>query len=150
MYIYVHTNTYVYIYIYTYIYLVCHGNVLMDFYGFHRRESRGPVAAGYHKKKKTTTETIKKTFRATTETIKKPTTETIKKRSCHDGNAKKNQRRKPVLKKQKKTRNHSIRSKIVNPPTTAESIQNPATETIRNVFLPRRKPFLKKRKRRKP
>ena len=37
-----------YIYIYIYIHLVRHGNVLVVFYGFHRRDSRGPVAAGNH------------------------------------------------------------------------------------------------------
>ena len=39
------------LYIYIYIYLVRLGNVLVFFYGFHRRDSRGPVAAGNHKKK---------------------------------------------------------------------------------------------------
>ena len=55
IYVYLHTHMYVhiyiyiyYVYIYIYIYLVRHGNVLMVFYGFHRRESRGPVAAGNH------------------------------------------------------------------------------------------------------
>ena len=46
-------SIYIYIYrdieIYTYIYLVRLGNVLVFFfYGFHRRDSRGPVAAGNH------------------------------------------------------------------------------------------------------
>ena len=70
----------IYIYIYIYINLFRHGNVLMFlFYGFHRRHSRGPVAAGNHKtKNKPTTETMTKTFPATTETINKPTTETVK------------------------------------------------------------------------
>ena len=60
IYIYVYIyNMYVYIYIYIYIYLVRHGNVLMFFLnGFHRRESRSPVAAGSHKQP--TTETINK------------------------------------------------------------------------------------------
>ena len=40
-----------------------------SFYGFHRRDSRGPVAASNHKKK-TTMETITK-FLATTEPIKR-------------------------------------------------------------------------------
>ena len=40
---------YICIHIYIYIYLVRHGNVLMVFvYGFHRRESRGPLATGNH------------------------------------------------------------------------------------------------------
>ena len=40
------------IYIYIYTYLVRHGNVLVFLfvYGFHRRDSRGPVAAGNHNK----------------------------------------------------------------------------------------------------
>ena len=33
---------------------------------------------------------------------------------------------------------------MLDPPAAAESTQNPATETIRNIVLPRRKPFLKK------
>ena len=53
------------------MYLVRHGNVLMVFYGLHRTESRGPVAAGNHKKKKTNDGYHKKTFLATTETIKR-------------------------------------------------------------------------------
>ena len=98
------------------------------FYGFHRRESRGPVAAGNHQKE-TTTQTIKKTFLATTETIKKPTTETITNVFLPRRNHQKNQRRKLDL-KTPKTRNHSIRSKVLNPPATAESIEHLATETI--------------------
>ena len=99
--------------------------VLSFCYGFHRRESRGPVAAGNHKQ-------------TNDGNHNKPTTETIKNVFLPRRKPLKNQRRKPVL--NKNTRNHSIRSKIMNPPATAESIENLATETINNVFLPRRKP----------
>ena len=58
------------IYIYTHMYLVRHGNVLMVVYGFHRRDSRGPVAAG-NQKKETNDGDHKKRFLATTETIKR-------------------------------------------------------------------------------
>ena len=77
----------------------------------------------------------------------------------HDGNHTKQQRRKPALKTQT-TRNHSIHSKIMDPPATAESVKSPAMETIKTkqvschdgnhkqktaetintCFLPRRKP----------
>ena len=53
---------------------------------------------------------------------------------CHDGNHKKKQRRKPVLKTQKKTRNRWIHSKIMDPPAAAESTKSPATETINKCF----------------
>ena len=80
----------IYIYIYICIHILSSSRKRPDVYcfnGFHRRESRGPVAAGNHKKK-TTTETInnvpchngnhkktndgnhKQCFPATTETIK--------------------------------------------------------------------------------
>ena len=39
---------YIYIYIYVCIYLVHHGNALFFLNGFHRRDSRSPVAAGNH------------------------------------------------------------------------------------------------------
>ena len=117
-------------YIYIYIYLVRHGNILISFflfYGFHRRESRGPVAAGNHKttndrnyhnknvpchdgNHKTTNDGNHKTSPATTETIKQPTTETSPKNT--------------------KTRNRSIHSKCYDPPAAAESTKNPATEAI--------------------
>ena len=44
---------------YIYIYLVRHGNILVFVYGFHLRDSRGPIAAGNHKQNPTT-ETINK------------------------------------------------------------------------------------------
>ena len=69
----------VYIYIYIYICLVRHGNVLMFFYGFHRRDSRGLVAAGNHEQK--------------------PTTETIRNRSLPRQKPLQNQRWKPLNKR---------------------------------------------------
>ena len=63
-------DVYIYIYIYMYKYLVRHGNVLMFFvYGFHRRESRSPVATGNHKTK-ANDRNHKKAFLATTETTR--------------------------------------------------------------------------------
>ena len=94
--LYIHMYIYIYIHIYIYIYILSSSWKRSGgfCYGFHRRDSRGPVAAGNHLFKKKTTETINKSFLATTETIKnqrrKPykkkktfpaTTETIKKRS---------------------------------------------------------------------
>ena len=70
----------------------------MVFYGFHRRDSRGPVAAGNHQTNKDGNH--KKTFLATTETIQKSTTETIKLGFPATTETIKNQRRKPVLKTQ--------------------------------------------------
>ena len=102
-------------------------------------EGRGLVAAG--NQIENTDGSHKQTFVATTETIKKPTTETITNNmcSCHDGSHNKKQRWKPVL-KTPNTRNHSRSSKMLNPPAMAESIEHPATETMTNVVLPRRKP----------
>ena len=81
--VYTHMSyVYIYIYIiiiYIYIYILSSSRkspYVLLFYGFHRRDSRGPVAAGNHKKE--------------------PTTETIKRNvPCHDGNHKRKQRRKP-------------------------------------------------------
>ena len=49
IYIYTYICTHVYVYIYIYMYLIRHGNILMSFcYGFHRRDSLGPIATGNH------------------------------------------------------------------------------------------------------
>ena len=101
--------THIYIYIYIYLFTSSRKRPDVLFYGFHRRESRGPVAAGNHNKRNDGNHQT--TF------------------SCHDGNHEKSQRRKPIL-KTKKTRNRLIRSKIMDPPAAAESTKNPATETI--------------------
>ena len=76
----IHIHTIIYIYIY--VYLVRHGNVLMFVfcYGFHRRDSRGPVAAGNHTKNKPTTETVTKNVPCHDGNHKTPMTETIRKR----------------------------------------------------------------------
>ena len=84
IYTYIDLSTYVciYIYIYIYIYIILSSSWKrpgVSIYGFHRRNSRGPVAVGNHAKP--TTETIQQTFLATSETINKPTTETIEIRS---------------------------------------------------------------------
>ena len=50
--------------------------------------------------------------------------------SCHYGNHTKETATETSPKNQKKTRNHSILFKLLNPAATAESIVNPATETI--------------------
>ena len=97
-------------------------------YGFHRRDSRGPVAAGNHINK-TNDGNHKHNVSCHDRNHEQPTTETSPK-------------------KQQQTRNHSIHVKIPDPPATAESIKNPATETMKQRFLPRRKPL--KNQRRKP
>ena len=80
---YMYMYMYMYIYIYICIYLVRHGNVLMFFFkGFHRRDSRGPVAAGNHKQ--TNDGNHKQTFLATTETMKKPAPETSPKNTTNE------------------------------------------------------------------
>ena len=97
----------------------------------YRRDSRGLVAAGNHKKK-TNDGSHKRNVPCHDEHHKKKT---------NDGNHKTNvflprrkplkkQRRKPVLKTPKQTRNRSIHSKMLDPPAAAESTKSPATETI--------------------
>ena len=76
MYVYIYIYRYVYIYIYIYILSSSRKRPDHFFYGFHRRDSRGLVAAG--NQQKTNDGNHKKAFLATTETINKPTTETIK------------------------------------------------------------------------
>ena len=63
---YIHVHIYIYVYIYTYLVRLGNVLVLLFFNGFHRRDSRGPVAAG----------NLKRNQR------RKP----LRNVSCHDGN----------------------------------------------------------------
>ena len=131
MYIYIHTYTYLSlsIYIYIYIYMFSSSRKRPDVFvlRFHRRDSRGPVAAGNHNK---TTETMNKRSLPRRKPLKTNDGNHKQTFSCHDGNPKKTATE-TSPKNTTNTRNRSIHSNILDSPAAAESTTNPATEIIK-------------------